>query len=184
MRRILLLVILCLLAIVSVGCKKVRLRAQLKELMESTIVLPEKISCVYNGEIFPMPDSIRHEPKLIVYIDSTECTTCRISHIEMYQELFLISEENRLFDVMLILSNIDLHGIPIIRYLSDLEIEHPVYVDVDNRFLEINPTVPEDRRMHSFLVDKDGSPLCVGDPESSEQMFQVFITALNRLKTI
>lgn len=51
-------VVLCLLAIASCGCKKVQLRAQLKELMDSTIVLPEKISCVYNGEVYPMPDSL------------------------------------------------------------------------------------------------------------------------------
>ena len=68
MRRILLLAFLCLLAVSFTGCKKARLRAQLKELMGSTIVLPEKISCVYNGEVFPMPDSLRSKAKLIVYI--------------------------------------------------------------------------------------------------------------------
>ena len=65
MRRFLPIVLLCLLALVPTGCKKARLRAQLKELMGSTIVLPEKISCVYNGEIFPMPDSLRSKAKLI-----------------------------------------------------------------------------------------------------------------------
>ncbi len=37
-------------------------------MMTSTIVLPESIICVYNGEVFPMPDSLRDKPKLIVYI--------------------------------------------------------------------------------------------------------------------
>ncbi|MBO6082794.1 MAG: hypothetical protein J6P46_07210 [Bacteroidales bacterium] len=41
MRRILLIIVLCLLAVATTGCKKARLRAHLKELMGSTIVLPE-----------------------------------------------------------------------------------------------------------------------------------------------
>jgi hypothetical protein len=73
MRRILLIMVLCLLAVASTGFKKARLRAQLKELMSSTIVLPEKITCVHNGEIFPMPDSLRDKPILLV------CTSIRRS---------------------------------------------------------------------------------------------------------
>ncbi len=183
MRRIVPVVFLCLLALTPTSCKKARLRAQLKELMGSTIVLPEKISCVYNGEVFPMPDSLRSKAKLIVYIDSAECTTCRISHIEMYHELFQVSKEYESFAVMLLLSNINLNGIPVIRYLSDLRIEHPVYVDVDNEFLMINPVIPEDNRMHSFLIDKKGTPLCVGDPVVSEKMLQIFRESVDKLTT-
>ena len=181
MRRLLLIVAVCFLAVASSGCKKARLRSQLKELMGSTIVLPEKITCVYNGEVYPMPDSLRDKPKLIVYIDSTECTTCRISRIGMYHGLFHFAEEIGLFEVMLILSNVDLDGIPVIRYISDLEIEHPVYVDVDNEFLHINRAIPKDKRMHSFLIDRFGSPLCVGDPASSDKMLLVLYRAVNSL---
>ena len=181
MRRILLIMVLCFLAVASTGCKKARLRAQLKELMSSTIVLPEKITCVHNGEVFPMPDSVRSKAKLIVYVDSIECSTCRVSHIGMYHGLFHFAEESGLFEVMLILSNVDLNGIPIIRYLSDLEIEHPVYVDVDNEFLHLNHAIPKDKRMHSFLINRSGSPLCVGDPAISDKMQPIFYRAVNSL---
>lgn len=183
MRRIVPIVLLCLLALVPTSCKKAKLRAQLRELMGSTIVLPEKISCVYNGEVYPMPDSLLGKAKLIVYIDSAECTACRISHIEMYHELFHISEEYESFAVMLLLSNINLNGIPVIRYLSDLGIEHPVYVDVDNEFLMINPVIPEDNRMHAFFISKTGTPLCVGDPVVSEKMLQIFRELVDKLTT-
>lgn len=94
MRHIVPIVLLCLLTIATASCKKAKLRSQLKELMNSTIVLPEKIVCVEDGEIFPMPDSIRNIAKLVVYVDSSECTTCRISHIGMFVSgliLFLIT---------------------------------------------------------------------------------------------
>ena len=83
--------------------------------------------------------------------------------------------------MMLLLSNVDLNGIPVIRYLSDMAIEHPVYVDVDNEFLKLNPLIPEDRRMHAFLVNDMGYPICVGDPVKSEKMLQVFLGAVDKL---
>jgi hypothetical protein len=179
MRRILLLVMLCLLAVATTGCKKARLRAQLKELMGSTIVLPEKISCVYNGEVFPMPDSLRDRPKLIVYIDSTECTTCRISRIEMYRPLYNIANETQRFSLLLLLANKDLSGIPLIQYLRDMEIDMILYVDNDNRFSELNSVMCSDSRLHSVLVDETGKPQVVGDPSRSDRIMSLFSKRIN-----
>lgn len=181
MRRVLPIVVLCLLAASFTGCKKAKIRMQLKELMSATIVLPERISMVYDGVISSMPDSLRSVPKLIVYIDSSECTTCRISRIGMYQGVIRLSEEKGTFEVILLFSNVNLNGIAVTRYLSDMEISLPVYVDDENAFFELNPFIPEDRRMHSFLVDENGTPLCVGDPTSSREMLLVLIGAVDKL---
>jgi hypothetical protein len=170
--------LLLLFVVASTGCKRAQLRAQLKELMGSTIVLPEKTTCVHNGEIYPMPDSLRNKPKLIVYIDSTECTTCRISHFWEYQEIFDLSAQTKAFEVMLLLCNTDFESIPLTRYLSDRELINPVYVDTDNAFLKDNPAIPPDARMHSLLVDSTGTPMFVGDPIRSEQMMAAFKIAL------
>ena len=74
---------------------------------------------------------------------------------------------------MLILSNIDLNGIPIIRYLSDLEIEHPVYVDFYNEFFQANYAIPKDNKMHSFLISRFGSFVCWRSNQF-RKVFQVF----------
>lgn len=181
MRRILLLAFLCFLAVSFSGCKKAKLRAQLKGLMGSTIVLPDKITCVNNGKEYPMPDSFRDKAKLIVYIDSTECTTCRISHLGLYNNTFEVSKEKGAFEVVLLLANVELYGIPLIKYLSDMELHTPIYVDENNMFLRLNPSIPGDRRMHAFLVNDIGKPICVGDPSVSDKILQVFMGAVNKL---
>lgn len=181
MRRVLPIVVFCLLAASFTGCKKAKLRSQLKELMASTIVLPDRITCINNGEVYPMPDSLRDRPKLIVYIDSSECTTCRISHIGKYHELFRISQEKGSFEVVLLLPYVELNGIPLIQYLSDLELEYPVFVDVDNMFLSMNASIPMDQRMHAFFVNKQGHPMCVGDPIRSEKMYQLFLNEVQAI---
>ncbi|SKC58874.1 hypothetical protein SAMN06298214_1547 [Bacteroidales bacterium WCE2004] len=184
MRRTVLLICLCALALSLTGCKKARLRSQVKTLMESTITLPEKVTCVDNGHAYPMPDSLRSKAKLIVYVDTTECTTCRITHLGRYVKLFDLSREKGSFDVVLLLANVNLYGVPVIRYLSDLGMACAIYVDEDNAFLGQNPSVPEDPRLHAFFVDEAGTPLCIGDPSASENLFQVFLRALDKLPTI
>ena len=173
---------LCILAVASTGCKKARLSAQLKELMSSTIVLPEKITCVHSGEIFPMPDFVRNKAKLIVYLDSTECASCRISHLESYHHLFHLSEDTRAFEVVMLLSNIELYGVPLSRYVMDQELEHPVYVDVENKFLQLNPSIPADeKKLHAFLADEIGALIFVGDPSVSKEMLQLFLDKVNSI---
>ena len=179
MKRVFTVSVFCLLAVLLTGCKKVRLRSQLKALMETTIVLPDKITCVSNGEVFPMPDSLRHKPKLLVYIGPEECTTCRISHFWNYQELFELSENTDKFEMMILMADTTFVSIPLTRYLSDQDFPYPVYVDVGKNFMTDNPHIPDDARMHSFYLGGDGHPKFVGDPSSSEQMLSVFKLALN-----
>ena len=181
MRRSVFFICLCVLALSLTGCEKARLRSQVKKLMGSTIVLPEKVICVEEGEIYPMPDSLRDRAKLIVYIDSTECTTCRITHLGRYLKLFDLARERGTFDVVLLLANTDLDGVPVVRYLSDLGIECPVYVDEENLFLGQNPSVPDEQRLRSFFVNDTGAPLCIGDPSVSDGLFQVFLKALDKM---
>ena len=54
------------------GCRDAETSRTLRRMMGSTVVLPEKVTCVQNGEVFPMPEELRSRPKLIVFVDSTE----------------------------------------------------------------------------------------------------------------
>lgn len=180
MRHFLFIVVFCLLAVAPTGCKRAQLRAQLKELMASTIVLPEKVLCVYNNETYPMPDSLRSRPKLIVYIDSTECSTCQISHFWEYQDVFDLSSQTGLFDVMILMWDTNFESIPIERYLCDQNLAIPVYVDKSRRFLSDNPVIPDDARMHCLLVDGTGRPKFVGNPCASGHMLSAFKMALQQ----
>ena len=182
MRRVLPIILLFVFATVCMsGCRDAETRRTLRRMMGSTVVLPENVICVQNGESFSLSDSVRHRPKLIIYIDSTECNTCRISHIWEYDELFRIAEENRLFDMVFLMYNTSFESIPLVRYVSDQNIIHPIYIDIENRFLTDNSIIPADSKYHSFLLTEKGKPIFIGDPTLSPQMFEAFIFELNDL---
>lgn len=174
MRRILPIAILCFLAVASTGCKKAQLRRQLKELMGSTIVLPEKISCVYNGEVYPMPDSLRDKAKLLMYIDSTECTGCRLSKLVQYKS-FVESLKERDIEFFVLLTPRQEEK----EYLTDLILSYafpfPVFLDEANAFFTANPRFTgKPSNMHIVLVDEDNISVLFGDPLGSAAMSDLF----------
>ena len=48
-----------------------------------------------NGVVYQMPEPLEKRARLVIYVDSTECATCRISHLDMYHPLFHLSERKK-----------------------------------------------------------------------------------------
>lgn len=141
-----------------------RLQAELNNLFTSRIFLPENTICVCGGEVFPMSDSVRNARKLIIYVDSTECTTCRISRLWRYYPIWSLAERTQSFQLVILFANVSFETIPISRYLADTKWDIPLYVDKDNLFPHLVPALPADPRLHAFLVSPSGEVLVVGDP--------------------
>ena len=179
MRRILLISILCLLAIVITDCKKVQLRSQLKSLMASTIVLPEKITCVHNGEVFPMPEELRSRPKLIVFVDSTECSKCRIDNFVRYGSIFDLSRDTGAFEMMFLLSTKKTDYRNIVEHLVESNPPYTVFLDSENKFRDDNPIIPDNSAMHTLTVDSDDRVILVGDPIYNESIMDLFQKMFN-----
>lgn len=181
MRRIVPIVFLCLLALTPTSCKKARLRAQLKELMGSTIVLPEKISCVYNGEVFPMPDSLRSKAKLIVYVDSSDCTGCRLSKLIQYSTF---AESLQAWNIPFFVLMAPQKGKKeeVTELILSYDYPFPVFLDDNRVYLDINLQYTDmPSSLYTVLVDEDCRPVLIGDPLSSDAMYKLFF---NRIQTI
>ena len=182
MRRLLLIAVLCFLAVASNGCKKARLRSQLKELMGSTIVLPEKISCVYNGEVYPMPDSLLNKAKLLMYIDSTECTGCRLSKLIQYGP-FAESLRTWGTEFFVLLTPKQKEK----EYVTDLTLSYaypfPVFLDETGDFFKMNRKFRgKPSSLCIVLVDRDHKPVLFGDPLGSDAMAQLFFDRIQTIK--
>ena len=168
------LIALCFLIFVATGCKKARLRAQLKEMIGATVVLPKKINCIYNGELFPLPDSIRNMPKLIIYVDSVNCTTCVLSKLFQFDHLSELSKETGAFLPFVLISPKHNETASIEHYLKEDRLVIPVNIDVETCFRLENPIIPSDDRFHFLFTDKNGKLLWVGNPQSSDRVYSTF----------
>ncbi len=174
MRQTLLLFCLCSLAIISTGCWNIKLKWQLRELMNSSVTLPKNVSCIYDGCVMSMPDSLRGKKRVIVFVDSTECSKCRISQFVRYTDLFRLSAETQVFVPILLLSTSATERQGVVEHLIQIELPFPVYLDVDHTFAHDNPLLMADRRFHSVVTDESGRVLLVGDLAQSEELMALF----------
>lgn len=146
----------------------------LKDMLESTVSIPKRVTCIQGGKVFPMPESIRNQPKLVVFVDSTECSRCRIDKLVHYSEMFTLSEETNAFKVMILLSTPKSEYNDIYEHLLYSESQYPVYMDDDNAFRRINPSIPDKSMFHTMIVNENNEIVLVGDPVHNERVMELF----------
>lgn len=158
----------CLLMFCS--CSKQQLRSSLKRMLKSEIVLPEKIVCIEDGQCSPMPKHIRESAKLIIFVDSTECSKCRIDKLVRYNEIIELSQNTGTFYVVPLLSVTKEEFESMVLHVQMIEQPFPIYFDETNSFRSSNPSIPDDIRFHCMFVDSIGQIKLVGDPLQNDQL--------------
>ena len=160
------------------GCGRFYLRKNLKQMIGSTVMLPTDMSMVINGEITTVPNNLIFRPKLVVYIDTSGCSMCRISNIADYEYFKDTSNIANAFEIVLLVAEGEIERIPISRIVADQDYKIPVYIDKEGTFLKDNPQIPYDWRYHSFFVDSFGKIVFVGDPTHNEDLLLMINTYL------
>lgn len=172
-RSLAIFMILCLATIGFSGCRKFETRRMLRKMMGSVVILPEKVLCVQNGQVFPMPEELRSRPKLIVFVDSTACSKCRIDKFAQYGSLLDLSKNTETFEVMFLLSPKKTECQDIMSHLILSMPPYPVYIDQSNRFREENPFIPDNVAMHTISVDVGNKIMLVGDPIYNDSVMEL-----------
>ncbi len=143
------------------------------------VVQEQRITCVYNREVYPMPDSLAEKAKLIIYVDSIECSKCRISRFVQYSDYYRLSDEIQSFVPFLLLSLKEGESLSIQEHLLDIELPFPVFLDDNNMFMKLNPSIPKDIILHAFLTDATGAVLVAGDPAANEHLRRLYYREIN-----
>lgn len=165
------------------SCKEIILTKQVKEFMDKTIVMPDSLLVVKDGDIAMKESNKLTHPTLIVYIDENSCTSCKISHLTDYTPLFEKAKENQKFDVMIIFSPKEDNYNKVKKELILRGLEYPVYLDRNGQFIKLNENaIPKDSRFNAFLMDTDGRPVYVGDPTQSGKLWEIFLQTLEDIK--
>ena len=172
--------ILCILCLSLLACssEKGRLRKDLKAFEATEITIPGDMLMIREGMIHPWKhDSQR--PTIIYYVGPKECSDCRISHLMEMEDLFHLVPDTGQYQCMIVLSPKQEEMDVIKSKLLLIPFKEPVYLDIYSEFTEKN-LIPEDVRMHCFLIDTTGHPILVGNPVGNEKMYQLYVNMLNK----
>lgn len=156
---------------------------QLRRFIGDSISLdfePKEIVAGFESGLVAIEGNI---PKLIVYIDSTECSTCRISRLQEYNDIFYRSLRDRNFKILVIFAPKKSEIQTVKMLMEYYAFPHSVYIDENNEFYNQNKAIiPEDKILHTFLVDKNNNVVLAGDPINNDQLTNLYFKEINQLE--
>lgn len=181
-KNLLQIMAILIMVVCLTGCEKYFMRVNLKRMTGNTIFLSERIVSVFDSEVGPLDDSLLSVPKLVVYIDSTECESCRVQKLYQYNRLAELSRNSMKYELFILFSPKQKGKEQFVKLLQHMDYPFPVYIDIENEFEKMNTFIPRDPRFHTFLVDGSNNPVIVGDPLAGEKMEEIFMSVLDSWK--
>jgi len=170
------------LSVLMTSCGEYGVSRHLRDFMDSTISIPNDIQVVSERHVHQVAASIIAGSKLVILYDSLECSSCQIGHLYDYLWSYEKLDSIQSCQLMTIFSPRQEEYDEVVRQLMVLNFPYPIYVDMSGSFRKINKCIPDDKRFHSFLLDKNGKPVFVGNPMSGPRMMELFMEAVSNLE--
>ena len=174
------LLFLLFASLTIVSCEDHKIAKELRNFRETTITIPSNLHKI-SGRSQTELGEWSGKPTYVMYYDTLSCSTCRISHLVDYLELYEMSDSLGTFEVMTVFSPREYEYDEVVRQLMIQDFPYPVYVDFSGNFRDENTFIPTDERFHSFLIDSYGHPVLVGNPLAGDKMMGLFLDVLDRL---
>lgn len=158
--------LLLLIAITASCSDKAKLKRELLQLQSAKIVLPiDEMRLLVDGRDTLLPDFADCQLKLVVYSDSSDCSSCMLEKIHVWDSLLLkTAEYDKQFRVFFIFSPATVQKHDIEFLLKTRHFHYPVFLDISGKFPQYNPHIPENEILHTFLLDEDNKIILAGNP--------------------
>jgi len=140
-------------------------RIRLGDFTKEQIKIPDKLLCIEGSCL--KDTTLSRSKRMVIYIDSQECSICRIDNLGCYIALMRLCENYGVDFIILFSPRTEqLYGV--IKHLLDIRYPFPVYIDNEAVFATSNEHIPSSQEYHSFLLNENNYPIYVGDPVYSK----------------
>jgi hypothetical protein len=163
---------LCYVVLLVVGltaCHDRQLERQYEAFLGSEVVVPDEVT----GDA---------DARFVVYVDSLECSSCKIGNMYVYGDAvdFCSQTDNCCRPVFVFAPR--RADISTVRFkLRHLANEFPILLDSVGVFPRANPHIPTDEQLHTFLLDRDGKVVLVGDPSRNPKLWKLYKSTITEL---
>lgn len=156
------------------GCDSVSVGRSLKRMSNHTMIFPASLERI-DGVANRHTDLSSRSTKLVVFVDSSVCSSCKLYDLGKYSELYSIVNQTSDFQVVIIIWPNQESSASIENNIMHRSLPLDVFLDREGHFLKYNPSIPhKDYRFHTFLLNIENRPVMVGDPTSSRKMNELF----------
>lgn len=182
MRRIKQFLII-ILSLASVGCEnEVALKKEILKLQSREITIPFQHLACYEG-VGKDPGRAMVSGTILIYVDSTSCNLCSLNNLPYWDHFnSSLSDDGLRLQIVPILAPCK-RDIPLLSWhLKHQQNTFNVYMDTIGLFHSLNPHVPSNNTLHTFLLDNNNQVLLAGDPMNNKEMQSLYMKTAGRLK--
>jgi len=145
------------------------------EWMGKEIRFPENVSCYVSGKDTLSElcnEYFQKEFKILLYVDSTGCSSCRLKLFEWKQ---LMEEADSLFQGRVgFLLFFQPKNVKEMEYLFIRDrFDYPVFMDLNGTINRLN-RFPQAMEYQCFLLDKDNKVLMIGNPVLNRRIWELY----------
>lgn len=143
-------------------------------------MIPDELTEVCGRSVSRISDNDK-VCRFVTYFDSTSCSICQINHLSDFADLYEIADSADMLDYLIIFSPREEEYADVVKELVERDFPYPVYVDSFGEFRRANAAIPDDKRFHSFLLDRSSHPVFVGNPIASPGLRKLFDKVLDNI---
>jgi len=175
-------IIYLFLAVGLFACCGVNLQRQLEEFTAKEIVAPHGMRQMVEGRDSVVLNPTVGAARLVVWADSLDCSTCRVSKMFQYTEIVNYRKEvGETFTPVFVFSPPRAKVDEVLLTIGVTPFDYPVFIDENGLFVAANPHIPSDNQLHTFLLDKNGKVVLVGDPVNNPQLWEMYKKTITEL---
>ena len=132
------------------------------------------------GNEYPDTTLLDRSFKMIVYIDKEGCTNCKLrSLIPLY--MFITKYRNlENFGVIIILNTNNIDSAK--QIIKEINFNATVFFDLNNSFKLLNPHIPQEERLQTFLINENSHVLLVGSPIRNSSLRDLYLEQITGLQ--
>ena len=151
-----------------------------KSWQEKEIIFPEELIFTKYGKDTIGYDIPASEYKIILYVDSVGCTSCKLQ-LHKWKEFIaeVDSLTNGAVPILFFFYPKDMREISFLLKRDSIHI--PVCIDKQNRMNRIN-RFPSHQMYQCFLVDKANKVICIGNPIHNRKIRDIYLSTISNGK--
>lgn len=117
----------------------------------------------------------------IMYVDSTSCSECAISHLADWSQLDIMDAfQKGVIRYLFIVAPRKSQRAKILNIIKkDTLFNAFIYVDTTNIFERNNPRLPANKLLHTFLINSQGNVELIGNPITNTEIKKLLIKMIN-----
>jgi len=163
--------IACLLLICSCSSPGSKVKHVIDYWMSKEIIIPENL--IYKSIAIDTISShiFEHSYKILVYVDSTGCSGCRLGISEWKAYIDRCAAKGYDIGFLFVIQSSNYKRFE--EKLATSKFVYPVIYDINDSFNHINQ-FPEDEIFRTFLLDRSNRVICIGSPIRNEKIWKLY----------